>query len=396
MNFLHPLFIVGSILTAFLSMRALRLFDNEPVIPIHFITIDGLRGYLAFFVFLHHATIWFSYTRNGMWVAPASHLHAHLGQASVALFFMITSFLFFDKMLDCRSRQFDWQQFFVHRFFRLTPLYLTVMLAMLTMVALLSHWSRSEQNVKLWSSILAWLSFTIFGAPIINHINPNVIVAGVTWSLPYEWCFYLTLPVLSLLAGLRPSWTALMATAVSLTIAWWTDMQVIYGRIFVGGLIAAWLVRYSQFQQFCKKRLASVIVCLCFGTATLFPTAFEGRAWVCLCMAFCLIAGGADLFGLLLNKTSRSLGQLAYSIYLLHGILLFSMVNFIIGSYRVAVMSSLAYWSCIQLLIPCLLVLSAATFHYVEQPGIQLGKRLSASWSKRTHSTKHTLAQRSE
>ncbi|UYM62238.1 acyltransferase [Pseudomonas aeruginosa] len=63
-----------------------------------FVTIDGLRGYLAFFVFLHHSSIWYYYLKDGLWQLPPSRLYAHFGQTSVALFFMVTGFLFAHKL----------------------------------------------------------------------------------------------------------------------------------------------------------------------------------------------------------------------------------------------------------------------------------------------------------
>ena len=54
--------------------------------------IDGVRGYLGFFVFLHHAYIWNHYLKHHVWENPKSNFFNHLGQTSVALFFIITSF----------------------------------------------------------------------------------------------------------------------------------------------------------------------------------------------------------------------------------------------------------------------------------------------------------------
>lgn len=65
-----------------------------------FASIDGLRGYLAFFVFLHHSAIWYFCLRTGQWKVPPSNLYTHFGQSSVAMFFMITGFLFSLKLID--------------------------------------------------------------------------------------------------------------------------------------------------------------------------------------------------------------------------------------------------------------------------------------------------------
>ncbi|MGV8546907.1 acyltransferase family protein, partial [Pseudomonas aeruginosa] len=65
-----------------------------------FVTIDGLRGYPALFVFLHHASIWYDYLTDGLGQLAPRRLYADFGQASVALFFMVTGFLFAHEVLQ--------------------------------------------------------------------------------------------------------------------------------------------------------------------------------------------------------------------------------------------------------------------------------------------------------
>lgn len=89
--------------TAFFLVKQ---FGSPPSLG-RYASIDGLRGYLAFFVFLHHSCIWYFFLRTGQWQAPPSNLYNHFGQSSVALFFMITGFLFFSKLIDGRTRSID-------------------------------------------------------------------------------------------------------------------------------------------------------------------------------------------------------------------------------------------------------------------------------------------------
>ena len=93
-----------------------------------FAGIDGLRGYLAFGVFVHHSIITWIFLQTGVIDLPPSNFYSQLGQGSVALFFMITGFLFWDRLLT-HGRQHDWLAFAVSRLFRLYPLYLPLMLA---------------------------------------------------------------------------------------------------------------------------------------------------------------------------------------------------------------------------------------------------------------------------
>ena len=49
---------------------------------------------------------------------------------------------------------------------------------------------------------LHWLSFTITAMPNLN-LTPTPLIAGQAWSLPYEWWFYLSLPLAGALLGTR-------------------------------------------------------------------------------------------------------------------------------------------------------------------------------------------------
>ena len=53
-----------------------------------------------------------------------------------------------------------------------------------------------------------------------------------------------------------------------------------------------------------------------------------------LTVVFCIVAAGNDLCGLLNRPVSRKLGEMAYSVYLLHGLLLYATFNFVLGAAR--------------------------------------------------------------
>ena len=149
-----------------------------------YLSTDGLRGYLAFFVFLHHSTVWYGYVRTGSWALPDSRLYIHLGQSSVALFFMITGFLFWSKLLNARLNSFDWLQLYVSRVTRLTPLYIVAICLLLLLVAQASGFTLQESPALVLLQTLRWLAFTVTGMPNINGVhNTYVMIAGVPWSL---------------------------------------------------------------------------------------------------------------------------------------------------------------------------------------------------------------------
>jgi len=340
-------------------------------------SIDGLRGYLAFFVFLHHAAIWYFYLRGGEWGVPPSHLYTHFGQSGVAFFFMITGFLFFAKVSASGAGEIDWLRLYVSRLLRLGPLYLVVVLVMFSLVLLMSHGNLNDTPLRLLKSVIQWLTFTVLGAPDINAFDhTRIIVAGVTWSLPYEWFFYLSLPVFAWALKASPPRIYLILSAVCLValIAW---RPAFYHLIwFGGGVVAVALVRYPIFRRFAQRPSASLLIIVCVAaTVWIFPTSYAPVPVLLLCIAFSLIAGGNTVFGILNNAVSRTLGEFAYSIYLLHGLLLFLAFGLLIGPAQAKLLSPLMHWAVVLAITPVLLLLSFASFRFIESPPMQRSRQ---------------------
>ena len=377
MNISNPVFAVTLTLLAFLAIKITFVFEDKSPPPMRFGTINGLRGYLALFVMLHHACMWFVLVQTGKWDVPRPNLYGPLGQASVLVFFMITSFLFYDKLLNARGRSFDWRAFFIGRFFRIAPLYYVVLVFVFLTVAYLSDWRVVDSLQAIFLAVAKWLLFTIpTAAPLNGHTDSWIIMAGVTWSLRYEWCFYLALPLISLAVGQRPGWLLLLVSVAALIIGWRIGLNSRFAAVFVGGILAAYLVRNPRFTRFCEKKVASILVLFCFAAALQFDNLLKIAPCIALITAFCVIAGGANMFGLLSLPTSHRLGELAYGIYLIHGIVLFTAINFVVGKDVAADMSVPIYWMFVAVLALITLALSGMAYHYVEKPGISLGKRL--------------------
>jgi peptidoglycan/LPS O-acetylase OafA/YrhL len=77
------------------------------------------------------------------------------------------------------------------------------------------------------------------------------------------------------------------------------------------------------------------------------------------------------LFGALTNRASRTLGEFAYSIYLLHCILLYAVFNFVIGRSAAMALSPAAHWLLIVAVVPILIVVCLLTFRLIERPAMQ-------------------------
>ena len=376
MDPVSPLPAIACLLMAMATAFLLVKKFGAPPDQGRFASIDGLRGYLAFFVFLYHSCVWYFYLRTGQWNVPPSNLYAHFGESSVLLFFMITGFLFFSKLIDGRTKSIDWGKLFVSRFLRLVPLYLSVMLLLFLVVAYLSKGELKEPITKLLNEAIQWLSFTIPGGPNLNGVaNTFIITAGVTWSLPYEWIFYLSLPLLALTVRVAPPLPYIaLSVAVIVGLAIWHPAHI-HSLIlvpFLGGITASFLVRSELFRQFAVRRISSFIALGSIALAvTFYPSAFEAVPLLLLCVAFVLIACGNNMYGVLVSPISRTLGEMAYSIYLLHGITLFIFFNFILGITASRELTPLAHWLVVAGITPVLVSLCFLTFRYIESPAMR-------------------------
>lgn len=363
-----------SLLVALLSTR---FAANSLVVPSdhgRFLTIDGLRGYLAFFVFMMHSCIWYYYLKTGVWTIPPIQLFVHFGQGGVALFFMITGFLFFSKLLDGRDRGLDWLRLYVSRFLRLTPLYFFSMALMFLIVLVMTKDSPVEPLSKILLDILGWLGFAIFGEPALNGLEvTHLINAGVTWSLSYEWFFYMSLPLVALVVGVRPPVPYLIISASLVTAIALFYNNDSYYWLFGSGMLAAVLVRFERFRRVAVSKWATaLVVALILYIVVHYPSLYgNSKGKVLLTIAFCLIAGGNSIFGILKNRISRAIGEMAYSMYLLHGILLFVTFNFLIGLPVARGFSPLQFWGVIVTLTPVLILACGLTFRFIEKPAMK-------------------------
>ena len=364
------------------TLAVLRLVTGRGVRktnPSRFDTIDGLRGYLAFFVFLHHSAFWYKYVKAGSWDVPPSHLFAHFGQSSVLFFFMITGLLFFSKLRAGRRAPIDWLRLYVSRVLRLVPLYLFMLLLLYLIVGAETGFVRQEPVGVLANEAIQWLSFCAFHSPSINGFGATwLVTAGVTWSLTFEWLFYLSLPLLgAAIAPLR--WVLFSAVTVLLFIFFREFYKTTVTFSFGSGIFAAMCAAKPGFQKFARSRWSTVFVLVPLAVAVIqFPVAYEWGPLFpypadfyvlgLLTVAFVAIAAGNSVFGILTHPLSKKLGDLSYGIYLLQGIVLYVTFRFVVGTRHAASLSPPAYWGVIAIAGVCLTLLSLLMFRYLEHP----------------------------
>jgi peptidoglycan/LPS O-acetylase OafA/YrhL len=92
-----------------------------------------------------------------------------------------------------------------------------------------------------------------------------------------------------------------------------------------------------------------------------------------LSIAFAIICCGNSLFGILLLPASRVLGEISYSIYLLHGLFLYCTFKLGLGDALAAGLSVYEHWAVVLGLAPVLVGVAFVTFSFIEAPAYAAG-----------------------
>jgi len=339
--------------------------------------IDGLRGFLGISVFIHHIVITWFFIHGSSWQTFPNRFVLHLGQTSVALFFMITAFLFWGRVL-ARGSSIDWAEFFVSRLYRLYPIYFLVLGLVGVMVIALT-WSAPAASVgSLEKPLLQWL--LMFGTPDLNGLpHTGLLIAGVTWSLRYEWLFYLALPFFGFVAGgSRQPLAALLAVTVVAAIVYRSAAHGLFDigilQSFLGGIVAAYWVRNPALARIGRAPASGLVAIAALLAVVMFePTAFTWEATLGLGLFFVVVASGHSLGGVLRQPGLLWLGDITYGIYLLHGFLLWLIFQRLLP--HTAGNNGIIFLMAAVAIAIVLVLLCSAVFLTIEHPAILMGKR---------------------
>lgn len=372
MNPLNPLFAIFVLLIAYITGRIIILTYKRETTIGRYQTIDGLRGFLALSVFIHHSSIWYHFIQTGgAWDAPKSNLYNQLGKTSVTLFFMITSFLFVSKLLNTKEKEFNWRYFFRSRIVRIAPMYYFSVLLIFFIVMLLSGWKMNIGIKEFIGSVFNWFVFLISGDYKINNCEvTGIINAGVTWSLSYELLFYFSLPTVALfILKIKPKMVFVFISIVFILLFYFIhsiDPNIVYS--FLGGAIAPILLKYTPLKNKAEHVLSSIIVLICFLSIGGFENTDSNASKVFITIVFTYIALGNSLFGLLKSPTLKLLGDISYSTYLLHGIILFAVFYLGIGLEKTKQYSASEFCIIIFLITPIVVLISFLGYRFIEKP----------------------------
>jgi len=376
-----PIFLLLAAAWAIVSLPAFRFVGSAPQAAARHQTIDGLRGFLALAVFIFHVVITHRYLTAGVWDPPDRMAYALLGPVGVSVFFMITGFLFWEKLLTEHGRP-RWIALYRGRLFRIAPLYLAAVIVMLLMVFIKTDFRLQVPIGDLLSTCLQWLAIGIFNyQPDVNGYPARHLLAGVTWTISYEWAFYASLPLTAAFARSRLHllWTVGALLSCLLGKVLLQSSILGFAALFLCGMTTASLL-HMHWKPRISDGNASIAAAGCvlalFVLAELgiVTNGYGSIATVLLAIFFYLICSGASLFTLLTTHAARRLGNISYSLYLLQGLVL--TIFFAIDPVRrFALASTLNYWSTAVLCTAALIIVASCAYFFIELPGIRLGKQ---------------------
>lgn len=351
--------------------------------------LDGLRGILCFGVFAHHAAMTMQQTwYTGAWRPPEAAVYDVAGKGSVALFFCITGFLFWGRLLR-RQGTMDRFDFYRGRVLRIVPLYAVSALICLIVVAAspmfhLVSWARVMRLVAEMGTlgVAPWTRIETAA----GNIYPDTANAGVVWSLRYEWVFYFALPVLALFARGR-RW-------ILLYVGWVLGLAVFFRQaeapkvlMFAVGMIAAHVQANKGLCAKLRERKFALLSISFVGVTFLLAvphghvpaltrSPFSSTSNLLLAGVFIPIACGNSLFGLLNIASLRFLGTVSYSVYLLHGTILYFSKGSLARFVEPPTSFNVQYWLAVTGVAIVVAIASAISYRLIELPFIELAQRL--------------------
>ncbi len=286
--------------------------------------IDGIRFYAALAVFIEHvfgsaAVNYFAIPADQLSYQSSSYAMRALffvldGNHGVDVFFIISGFLM-ARIVLAGNRTFSYAGFIGNRVKRIYPAFLAALIVATAGDCLLFGWSFKPVE---FAKNLVFLN-AIPGFPVIPYNN-------VSWSLGFEFAFYLAIPALVVIARFMDK--RLAALLLLIAVAWFLpDPYVRMKALFVGTLIGSIDDRdLSRAARAIPLWLPVMLYVGCaLGKALIFKT-YLGYYYPFLGAAALLFVKVVWDEANVLNRffstgPIRELGTLSYSIYLYHSII---------------------------------------------------------------------------
>jgi len=370
-----------------------------------FVAIESLRGWMAWWVVAAHAL-----DVSGADTILPKVVAKILGQAGLPVqIFMIVSGFVIAHLLIGRREPFG--EYLQKRWFRVFPLFAF----MLVFAIVLSYgfdlyraaWINnpyagdvSGRVSKMESEHNSWLTHLLLHLSLMHGVVADSVLpyASTTflspaWSLSLEWQFYVVAPLMVVsLQRIRAAWFCLLLLVGSAGAfagwfgEWWdVPAYLLLGiSLFFAGITSRlWLDGKTPWLGIVSTGVALLIFCVSEGLKPSLYLVAAGAIWCLFLVATAKEVGVVKfssrsfdmLFRLIAyNSTVIALGRVSYSTYLSH----VPVMSLVIGIGVIAADNHSHSWIVSLTMLAVVLTVPASflLYHWVEKPGVQLGKRL--------------------
>lgn len=352
------------------------------------VSVQGLRGFAILAVFLSH---WYAGSASANLV-PASWGHwpavMNLGKYGVELFFMISGFVIVKSLF----RHQNLGDFFIDRIARIFPLFLLLHFVVFSIGPLIHY----KQFVEVGP--LAWGGMFVTNMLLLPGVLDLPIVQTVAWSLSYEVLFYVLAGVgyhaHQRKSGLL-SW-AMWALACSLFVAYRPR-----SLFFIPGVLIYFLRIRTSLQTTHARPIALIALCSFFYLwSCLLPE--DGKSLISaltlnshtpLAFIGAVACGAYFFFDLMMNqgwarqifsqKPLVWLGDISYSFYLLHVLVMFPVKRVAINVVLPRAVEASAFWFFGLASLALTLLLSMLCRSWIKQ---RLGEKVKKAMQTRRFS----------
>jgi exopolysaccharide production protein ExoZ len=334
--------------------------------------MEGLRGFAVFLVFLVHFVVqmepWL--TQGTPFFAFTSALFA-IGNVGVDLFFVLSGYLIYGSLM---SRRQPFLRFMSRRVERIYPTFAVMFAAY---VALSFMFPAESKIPSPPGAGLVYLLQNFLLLPGIFPVKPMIVVA---WTLSYEMFYYLAIPLVVGLFGLRgrgPVWRMVFFVAIAAALAAWCAANGGPVRLimFISGVVL--FEAMNRFPAWSPSSAAGLVALGVGLLSTLLP--WNGNAGIALkiCILFvtfavlCWVCFRTPLSWLPRTFSwtpLRWLGNMSYSYYLIHGLAL--KFGFLVLAKLVmpAAHGAWLFWALLPPMFMLSLIPSALLFLCIERP----------------------------
>ncbi|WP_095091396.1 acyltransferase family protein [Mesorhizobium sophorae] len=343
--------------------------------------LSALRGIAALWVVMAHVAL----MPNPRFVLswwPETLVRS--GVMGVNLFFLVSAFSLCLTMPKHDNEQRPYLGFMLRRFFRIAPLFYAVVI--------FSYWWNPAGLPYNLKTILANLTF-IFNFIPGRGYQTSIIFAG--WTIGVEMAFYLVFPFIY--AKTKSVTLAIRALVIALVVA--TVFRSVIGDLvadpgiyirqsifdlapmFMFGIIAFHVVQIAG-EWTHRRAIGAVLLAsvpLQFYVIVTGRVPFGPAIYWQGPMFFCLLVG-LYLFPIkpLVNAATRWLGDISYSVYLVHGPIIAALFP-LFGRLRHSGLSELqAYALALAISLLCIVPVATLTFHAWENWTNEWGKRFAS------------------